>query len=194
MQSAAHVGQRIRAGEAFAFLVGWSGGGIYPSDPQHECLHRNEEVYQLAEAPPNQFALAVTTVDGRILELGDSQQRSCVQSCCKPLLYGLALLEHGADEVSQHVGKEPSGSKFNDFKFDKDGLPFNPLINAGAIMSSSMIQAHQTPDKRFQHIMQVWDRMVGAGEAFFDNSTYLGVSRHRRHRPCDGASSCLPAP
>jgi glutaminase len=148
-------------------------------DGLHSCTEGEVASYipQLAEAPPNQFALSVLTVDGRSLELGDVQERVCVQSCCKPLLYGMALSERGEEEVGRHVGKEPSGAKFNDFKFDKDGKPFNPLINAGAIMSTAMIRASDPPDRRFQHIMQVWSTMVGRGEAAFDNATYLGERR-----------------
>ena len=132
---------------------------------------------QLAEAPPDQFGLSVLSVDGRRLELGDVGERVCVQSCCKPLLYGLALAERGEEEVGRHVGKEPSGSKFNDFRFDDDGKPFNPLINAGAIMSTAMIRPEAPPDRRFQHIMQAWSTMAGRGEVSFDNATYLGERR-----------------
>ena len=132
---------------------------------------------QLAAADPEQFGLSIATVDGRVFELGDVAQRVCVQSCCKPLLYGAALDECGEARVARHVGKEPSGSKFNDFKFDQDGRPFNPLINAGAIMAAALVQPGRTPDTRFQHVMDLWERMVGKGEAFFDNATYLGEHR-----------------
>ena len=132
---------------------------------------------QLAEAEPDQFGLSVVTVDGRTFERGDVDHPVCVQSCCKPLLYGVALDERGEACVTRHVGKEPSGSKFNDFKFDQDGRPFNPLINAGAIMAAALVQPGRTPDKRFQHVMGVWESIVGKGEAFFDNATYLGEHR-----------------
>ena len=104
---------------------------------------------QLAEADPEQFGLSIVTVDGRTFERGDVDHPVCVQSCCKPLLYGVALDERGEACVTRHVGKEPSGSKFNDFKFDQDGKPFNPLINAGAIMAAALVQPGRTPDKRF---------------------------------------------
>lgn len=132
---------------------------------------------QLAGADPDRFGVSVVSVDGRTFEVGDTQRRVCVQSCCKPLLYGVALTECGEETVSKHVGKEPSGASFNDFKLDRHGRPFNPLINAGAIMSAALVRPRDTPDRRFQHIMAVWERIVGQGEAFFDNATYLGERR-----------------
>ena len=144
-----------------------------------DCSDGNVADYipQLAQAAPDQFGVSLVTVDGKEFEIGDIDRRICVQSCCKPLLYGVALTEHGEEWVGKHVGKEPSGSRFNDFKFDSEGKPFNPLINAGAIMSAALVRPSDPPDRRFQHIMAVWESIVGAGEAFFDNTTYLGERR-----------------
>ena len=38
------------------------------------------------------------------------------------------------------------------FVLNKKGLPHNPMINAGAIMVSSLIKPHEEPADRFEFI------------------------------------------
>ena len=41
--------------------------------------------------------------------------------------------------MHQYVGEEPSGANFNEAVFDKQGRPHNPMVNAGAIMTCTLL-------------------------------------------------------
>ena len=128
---------------------------------------------QLAHRDPRDLAIALVTTDGRVFQLGDTGARFTVQSTSKPTTYALALEEHGAEVVARHVGREPSGQAFNSYFFPEDGRPSNPLINAGAIMCTSLIKPHRPQYERFEHVLSHWKRVCGDERVGFDNSTYL---------------------
>jgi glutaminase len=133
---------------------------------------------QLAKVNPDLFGISICTVDGKVYNIGDVDEYFCIQSCCKPLSYGLALKEHGINKVSNHINKEPSGNRFNAFVFDDDKKPFNPLINSGAIMSTSLIQQHLSDADRFDYIINIWRSIIGKDNVGFDNSVYLSEKQH----------------
>ncbi|MEM9493230.1 MAG: glutaminase, partial [Myxococcota bacterium] len=64
---------------------------------------------QLARVEPEQFAVSLCTIDGQLFNLGDISVDFCVQSCCKPINYCLALEEHSDAHVHRFIGREPSG-------------------------------------------------------------------------------------
>ena len=92
---------------------------------------------QLANVNPNLYGISVCSVTGEMFHIGDTEQEFCIQSCCKPLNYCLARTT-STSEVHSHVGYEPSGRAFNSFVLNERGLPHNPLINSGAIMTTSI--------------------------------------------------------
>jgi glutaminase len=94
----------------------------------------------LALADPNSFGIAVTTTEGHSYEVGDSRVEFTIQSMSKPFTYGLALQDRGFDAVDGKVGVEPSGEAFNSISLaPESGRPLNPMINAGAITSTSLV-------------------------------------------------------
>lgn len=103
---------------------------------------------ELAKVDPDKFAICIATTDGRVYEVGDSRERFTIQSISKPLTYGLALGDHGLDEVLRRIGVEPTGDAFNSISLEPDtGRPLNPMINAGAIAAASMVSGHSPQDK-----------------------------------------------
>lgn len=128
---------------------------------------------QLAKVDPGLFGVAICTIDGQIIEIGDTRTRFSIQSASKPVTYSIALEELGETKVHQHVGKEPSGRSFNELTLNERGLPHNPLINAGAIMCSSLIGMGSHISERYDQYQDIWTRLTGGTRPSFSNSVYL---------------------
>ena len=137
---------------------------------------------QLANVDPEQYGMAFCDTEGNIASFGDSDVDFCLQSCSKPLTYCLARKLQSAqraDIVHAHVGYEPSGRAFNEFVLNHDGLPHNPLINAGAIMVASLVHPSEEPSKRFDAVLHFYKRMCGDyGKIGFDNGVFLSEKHH----------------
>lgn len=116
---------------------------------------------QLARVPAEKFAVAVTTIDGQQCVMGDADYNFTLQSSCKPLLYAASLEELGIEKVHAHVGREPSGLSFNELSLSKDGLPHNPMINAGAIMTSSLIKRGCSSADRLEYLNDLVKTLSG---------------------------------
>src|SRR5262249_14551659 len=132
---------------------------------------------QLSSVDPEQLAIAVCTVDGQRFAIGQSEVGFCVQSVSKPINYCLALEEHGAEDVHRYMGREPSGRGFNELSFDSEGLPHNPMINSGGIMSCSLIRPEVDMAERFDHVFSTWRQLSGGGRVGFNNVVYLSERR-----------------
>ncbi|WP_234571297.1 glutaminase A [Rhodohalobacter sp. 614A] len=128
---------------------------------------------QLARVNPDHFALSICTVDGQRFSMGDSRTNFCLQSSCKPINYCLALEELGEKKVHSHVGREPSGHSFNELTLNGKGLPHNPMINAGAMMSCSLIDRQNNIADRFDKVHKTWEALCGDKAVSFNNAVYL---------------------
>lgn len=137
----------------------------------------------LARINPEQFGMAVVTIDGQLLVRGNHDVDFSIQSLCKPFNYCFAVEELGAENVNKHVGNEPSGRAFNnrdlmqrllssaqDEKKERVEIPYNPMVNAGAIMTAALVKSGESFSKRFLHVREQW-------------SSLMGTSAQRKHDP-----------
>ena len=109
---------------------------------------------------------------------------------CKPISYCLALEEHGPEVVHGYIGHEAGGVSFNELALNKENRPHNPLINAGAILSSALIKLAQKQallerdaitemdvrgwaGSRFDFVMERWQALCGGEKPRFNTPVYL---------------------
>jgi len=97
---------------------------------------------ELSKANPDDFGVCLVTSDGRVFAAGDCDRPFTIQSISKPFTFGMAIDEFGQERVLQRVGVEPSGDAFNSIELQPgSNRPFNPMVNAGAITVTALLQA-----------------------------------------------------
>ncbi|CAG0882908.1 unnamed protein product [Cyprideis torosa] len=132
---------------------------------------------QLARYARDNWGISLCTIDGQRLSLGDVKLPFTIQSCSKPLTYGLALNEVGSEEVHRFVGQEPSGRMFNAMVLDHNRKPHNPMINAGAIIICAILQGLYKPEmslsEKFDLVQNYFRRLAGDEYIGFNNSVFL---------------------
>ncbi len=151
---------------------------IYNDTISH-CDGKNADyIPQLSRVNPEQYGISVCTIDGQRFNIGDTDIDFTVQSCCKPINYGIALEKLGEKYVHTYVGREPSGQSFNELLLNKKGIPHNPLINSGAIMTTSMLFSDCDISSRFENIINIWKKLSGGlYKINFNNPVYLSEKK-----------------
>jgi glutaminase len=87
----------------------------------HLLLQIATYIPELAKVKPDLWGVAICTVDGQRLELGDSNTKFTIQSAGKCLNYALALDQLTAEMVHKYVGQEQSGTQFNSISLNDQG-------------------------------------------------------------------------
>ena len=95
----------------------------------------------LAHVDSKLFGIAIVTTDNQVITMGDVDYSFSIQSISKVFTLALAMQELGPDKVFQKIGSEPTGRAFNSpiAVVDMPTHTGNPLVNAGAIATASLI-------------------------------------------------------
>jgi glutaminase len=133
---------------------------------------------ELAKVDAALFGIVIATVDGRVYEVGDTRRPFTIQSVSKPLVHGVALEDRGSERVEQVIGVEPSGEAFNSISLEPGtGRPLNPMINAGAIAVSSLIEG-PSREARLARVLGVISAYAGrtlkVDDAVFESERTTG--------------------
>jgi glutaminase len=120
----------------------------------------------LAQVDSKLFGVAVVTTDNQVFELGDVKYSFSIQSISKVYTLALAMEELGQDKVFQRIGSEPTGRAFNSVLavVDMQTHTGNPLVNAGAIATTSLISG-SNEDEKWNKILDFYSKVAGKSEA-----------------------------
>ena len=118
----------------------------------------------LASYSPNNFAITLATVEGKIYQTGDVTKAFPMESLSKVFTLALAMEQRGPQEVLDKLGANATGLPFNSGLAVEltQGAPENPLVNAGAMSTVSLIAAKDKTDR--------WNNILNNLSAWADSS------------------------
>jgi glutaminase len=116
----------------------------------------------LAQVNSKLFGIAIVTTDNQVLTMGDVKYSFSIQSISKVYTLALAMEELGADKVFERIGSEPTGRAFNSpvAVVDMPTHTGNPLVNAGAIATVSLISGNNANEK-WNKILAFYSKAAG---------------------------------
>jgi glutaminase len=116
----------------------------------------------LAKVDSRLFGIAIVTTDNQVLTLGDVTYSFSIQSISKVFTLALAMEELGPDKVFEKIGSEPTGRPFNSplAVVDMATHSGNPLVNAGAIATTSLISG-KDEDEKWNKILNFYSKAAG---------------------------------
>ncbi len=130
---------------------------------------------ELAKADPHQLGLCLITKEKEIYHAGDWLVPFTMQSISKTFSLIAALQTAGYQKVFSKVGMEPTGDGFDSIVQleTKQLIPFNPMINAGAIVTVSCIDS-KDPVKEFLDLVH---KLCANDEIKINEATYLSEKK-----------------
>ncbi|HXZ80883.1 MAG TPA: glutaminase A [Terriglobales bacterium] len=123
----------------------------------------------LAQVDSKLFGIAIVTTDNQVLTLGDVKYSFSIQSISKVFTLALAMEELGPEAVFQKIGSEPTGRPFNSplAVVDMPTHTGNPLVNAGAIATTSLISGKDAEEK-WNKILNFYSKAAGEKLSLID--------------------------
>ena len=108
----------------------------------------------LAKVDSNIYGIALVTPDGKIYTAGDITSEVSIQSISKVFTMALVMEEAGPEALLNNMGVDATGQVFNSIVAIEQykGAEMNPLVNPGAIASTSMVSG----DSR----EQIWNKIL----------------------------------
>jgi glutaminase len=117
---------------------------------------------ELANVDSKLFGIAIITTDDQVITVGDVDYAFSIQSIGKVFTLALAMEELGPDKVFERVGSEPTGRPFNSVEavVDMKTHTGNPLVNAGAIATTSLISGADE-NAKWNKILAFYSKAAG---------------------------------
>ncbi|MBS1975926.1 MAG: glutaminase A [Bacteroidetes bacterium] len=119
-------------------------------------------IKELASVDSNIFGICIVTVDGQVFYKGDLDSRVSIQSISKVFTLARVLEEQGPKAVMDKIGVDATGLRFNSIiaiELQK-GKEINPLVNPGAIATTSLVAGADSAAK-WKSIIQIQSEFAG---------------------------------
>ncbi len=130
---------------------------------------------ELAKASAGDLGVYLISLDGDEYFAGDYNKKFTMQSISKVLTLMLSLMDNGESKVFERVGMEPTGDSFNsivDLELKNIHKPFNPMINAGAIATTSLL-AGNSPKEKTERILSLARKLSDNPSIKINEDVYL---------------------
>ena len=116
----------------------------------------------LATASPDLFGICVVGARGRFFEIGDVDTAFSIQSVSKPFVFALVCETIGYEAARQRLGVNSTGFPFNSLMAVElnDERTMNPLVNAGAIATTSLVPG-DTAEEKWRLVRDGLSRFAG---------------------------------
>lgn len=128
----------------------------------------------LSKMDPNNIGVCLMDIDGDIHKAGDYNLKFTIQSISKVMSLMLALIDNGEDEVFKKIDYEPTEEPFNTlFKLDFPHTvkPSNPMINSGAIVTTSLIKGEG--EEKFNRLLDFIRNVTENPNISYNEEVYL---------------------
>ncbi len=143
-----------------------TGGSAITEQVLKDILEKNRSYYQqgkvadyipeLGKADAKSIALSVIGENGKVINVGDTDKKFTIQSISKIISLMIAVREKGEQNIFDKMGYFGTDKPFNHFSnLETSGKPLNPMMNAGAILTTSLIDGEgEVPFKKILEMVQ----------------------------------------
>ncbi len=135
---------------------------------------------ELAKADKNKLGIHLQLITGENFSAGDALEKFSIQSISKVLSLAKAFQLEGTN-LWKRVDVEPSGNPFNHLSLLEleNGIPRNPLINAGAIVIADVLLSHlENPKQDFLDFVRelAHDESIEFNDAIAESERLTGFN------------------
>lgn len=130
-------------------------------------------IKELARVDPNIYGIAIVTADGKVYTKGDLTSAVSIQSISKVFTMARVIEEQGPRAIMDKIGVDATGMRFNSIVAVElqRGKEINPLVNPGAIASTSLVSGADSAAK-WKNILQTHSAFAGR-DLYLDMPVYI---------------------